>query len=221
MNGLFEKDLRLILRRKLTVVVLLMILIVMGLSSDNLFLTGYGTAIAGFLAMGTVSCDEADNGFAFLFTLPVTRRQYVTEKFFFIGACTLVGWLTSLVVAAAVSAIRDTGYGVYGQIPVNAAILMVVFAMIAISTVIQMKFGVEKSRVVLLLCVGALCATGMVVSRAGGSSGTRSEFGAGHPAQGTGIPSDAMILLVIAAASAVVVFVAYQWGVRIMEKKEF
>lgn len=221
MNGLFEKDLRLILRRKLTVVVLLMILIVMGLSSDNLFLTGYGTAIAGFLAMGTVSCDEADNGFAFLFTLPVTRRQYVTEKFFFIGACTLVGWLTSLVVASAVSAIRDTGYGVSGQIPENAAILMVVFAMIAISTVIQMKFGVEKSRVVLLLCVGALCAAGMVVSRAGGGSGTRAEIGTSYPAQGTGVPSDAVILLAIAGVCAVVVFIAYQWGIRIMEKKEF
>ncbi len=157
MNGLFEKDLRLILRRKLTVVVLLMILIVMGLSSDNLFLTGYGTAIAGFLAMGTVSCDEADNGFAFLFTLPVTRRQYVTEKFSFIGACTLVGWLTSLVVASAVSAIRDTGYGVSGQIPENAAILFVVFAMIAISTTIQMKFGVEKA-VSSFCCVSAHCA---------------------------------------------------------------
>lgn len=221
MNGLFEKDLRLILRRKLTVVVLLMILIFMGLSSDNLFLTGYGTAIFGFLAMGTVSCDEADNGFAFLFTLPVTRRQYVTEKFLFTGACTLVGWLTSMAVAAAVSAIRDTGYGVSGQIPENVAILFVVFAMIAISTTIQMRFGVEKSRVVLLLCVGALCAAGMVASRAGGGSGTSAGLGTGYQAQGAGVPSDAMILLVIAGASVVAVFIAYRWGIRIMEKKEF
>lgn len=217
MNGLFEKDLRLILRRKLTVLVLLMILIVMGLSSDNLFLTGYGTAIFGFLAMGTLSCDEADNGFAFLFTLPVTRRQYVTEKFLFTGACTLVGWLTSMVVAVAVSAIRDTGYGVSGQIPENAAILFVVFAVIAISTTIQMRFGVEKSRVVLLLCVGALCAAGMVVSRAGGG-GSGADADQMHSSI---VSSDAMILLAITGVCAVVVFIAYQWGVRIMEKKEF
>ena len=74
MNGLFEKDLRRILRRKTSVLVLLMVLIVMGLSSDNLFLTGYGTAIFGFLAMGTVNSDEIDNGFSFLFTLPITRK---------------------------------------------------------------------------------------------------------------------------------------------------
>lgn len=218
MDGLFEKDLRLILRRKLTVLVLFLILVVMGLSSDNLFLTGYGTAIFGFLAMGTVSCDEADNGFAFLFTLPATRKQYVTEKFLFTGACTLVGWLTSLVVAVIMSAVRDTGYGISGQIPENAAILMVVFAMIAISTTIQMKFGVEKSRVVLLLCVGALCAAGMVVSRAGG---TGSGPDAGYQMHSSGIPSDAVILLAIAGVCAVVVFIAYRWGIRIMEKKEF
>lgn len=221
MDGLFEKDLRLILRRKLTVLVLFLILVVMGQSSDNLFLTGYGTAIFGFLAMGTVSCDEADNGFAFLFTLPATRKQYVTEKFLFTGACTLVGWLTSLVVAVIMSAVRDTGYGISGQIPENAAILMVVFAMIAISTTIQMKFGVEKSRVVLLLCVGALCAAGMVVSRAGGGSGTRDWLGTGYQAQDAGVSSDAVILLAIAGVCAVVVFIAYRWGIRIMEKKEF
>lgn len=216
MNGLFEKDLRLILRRKMSVLFLFMILIIMGLSMDSLFLTGYGTAIFGFLTMGTVTCDEADNGFSFLFTLPVTRKQYVTEKFLFAGAGTLAGWLISLMVAAAMSFIRNRENGIFDQIPENAAVLMVMLAVIAISTSVQMKFGVEKSRIVLLISMGALFAAGMVVSKAAGT-GT----GRGYQTQSGGEPSDMVIFLMIAVASAVAVFIAYQWGVRIMKKKEF
>lgn len=216
MNGLFEKDLRLILRRKMSVLFLFMILIIMGLSMDSLFLTGYGTAIFGFLAMGTVTCDEADNGFSFIFTLPVTRKQYVTEKFIFAGAGTLAGWLISLMVAAAMSFIRNRGNGIFDHIPENAAVLMVMLAVIAISTSVQMKFGVEKSRIVLLISVGALFAAGMVVSKAAGT-----ETGRGYQTQSVGGPSDMVIFLMIAVASAVAVFIAYKWGVRIMKKKEF
>ena len=138
----------------------------------------------------------------------------MTEKFLFTGNCILAGWLISLVVAAAMGIIRNTGYEISDQLPEKASILMVVFATIAVSTTIQLKFGVEKSRIVLLLCIGVSYAAGMVVSRAGGAGSDASYQG-----QSGGGPSDTMILLIIAGASAAAVFIAYQLGVRIMEKK--
>ncbi len=80
MRGLLEKDLRLTLCRKQTIMLFLFMTLVMGMSMDGSFLVGYLTMLMMMIAVGTLNYDEFDNGFAFLMTLPFDRKTYVREK---------------------------------------------------------------------------------------------------------------------------------------------
>ena len=65
MRGLIEKDLRLTLARKQTILIFFVMALIMGASMDGSFLIAYLTMLATILAVGTISYDEFDNGFAF------------------------------------------------------------------------------------------------------------------------------------------------------------
>lgn len=45
------------------------------------FVVGYIILVFGLFALNTISYDEMDNGYAFLFTLPISRADYVKEKY--------------------------------------------------------------------------------------------------------------------------------------------
>lgn len=83
MKGLFVKDIELMKQQKqffILVVVMEVILNLAGSGSVS-FATGYFTIVTAIFAITTISYDEFDNGLAFLMTLPVTRKQYVAEKY--------------------------------------------------------------------------------------------------------------------------------------------
>ena len=83
MKGLFVKDIELMKQQKqffILVVVMEVILNLAGSGSVS-FATGYFTIVTAIFAITTISYDEFDNGLAFLMTLPVTRKQYVVEKY--------------------------------------------------------------------------------------------------------------------------------------------
>ena len=54
------------------------------------FVFGYLTVMLSFLPITTLAYDDAENGAAYLFSLPVTRRGYVAEKYLFSIGFTLV-----------------------------------------------------------------------------------------------------------------------------------
>ena len=55
-------------------------LMITGINSS--FLMGYIPFICCTLTMGTISYDEYENGLPFLLTLPISRKEYVKEKYF-------------------------------------------------------------------------------------------------------------------------------------------
>lgn len=88
-RGLLIKDLCLMGEiRKLLLIILFVTAIFIFNGTSSTFLTGYIMIIIAFLVGMTISYDEMNNGLAFLMTLPVTRRQYVAEKFI----CGLLSW---------------------------------------------------------------------------------------------------------------------------------
>ena len=83
MKGLLIKDLKLMKNNgKNLLLVFLIIGTMMGIMTKELYAAvGYVTFIFTLFTVSTISYDEYDNGYPFLFTLPITRRQYVNEKF--------------------------------------------------------------------------------------------------------------------------------------------
>ena len=83
MKGLLVKDFKLMMLQKNFLLLILAIVIgMMILSDDMVFPIGFLSFIASLFTVSTISYDDFDNGNAFLFTLPITRNNYVIEKYF-------------------------------------------------------------------------------------------------------------------------------------------
>ncbi len=102
MRGLLRKDLELArLNIKMWGVLFFtgVIYLFNGKSMDGgSFFTAYMMFVSIGLSAGTISYDTSDHGMQFLLTLPVTRREYVKEKYLFcIGLTAVLGVISLLI----------------------------------------------------------------------------------------------------------------------------
>ena len=128
MRGLFEKDIRIIKNQKKMMLIFAGMGVLLLLSGVEIsFILPYMASVMTSVAISTISYDSMDNGNSFLFTLPVRRKDYATEKYFFVCG---FGAVSALIVAIAC--------GILLLVP------------------LQIKFGAEKSKIVILATVGIL-----------------------------------------------------------------
>lgn len=157
MKGLLVKDLRLLLGQKSNILFMVIICVMLMFAGNGVaFGTTYMVVLAGILGLGTVSYDAFENGMAYLLTLPIQRKTYVFEKYLFI-------FLSGVLAAIVMSGIglifvegsmqKDNITELFVSI---AAALVIVAVMISFMMPIQLKFGAEKSRIVIALIAGAL-----------------------------------------------------------------
>lgn len=165
MKGLVMKDIRLLLRQKTTLVVIVALGIFMSLNGGNpSFSLGYMMVISAMLVINTISYDYFENGMSFMFTLPVSRREYVLEKY-------LLAVLVELLVAVVAMAIQMAGLLLTGTADwtmfLGTGIGCMVSAMLILAMYIpvNLKFGPEKSRIALLILIGGIAAISYVVYR--------------------------------------------------------
>ncbi len=157
MKGLLIKDFMLLKSQKKFYITIAAIAVAMSVASRNAFtVISYLVVIMPLFAISTISYDEYENGYAFLFTLPVCRKDYVVEKYCF----SLILGVMSTVVAFLISLVL----GKVMNIPVDATALTatsVVFPiMLILNSVmlpVQLKFGSEKSRIA-LIAIGGISA---------------------------------------------------------------
>lgn len=161
MTGLLVKDIRLFLKRKSALVVFVAVAAFLALSENSSFVVGYSTMLAAIMALSTVSYDDLDNGMTFIMTLPITKRDYATEKYIFTLSLALIGWLFSVVLSLGIGFVKKSAGVPMGE---ALAILPSIILVMAIMLPIQIKFGAERSRVILIIIIGFVVATAYVVS---------------------------------------------------------
>ena len=84
MKGLLIKDFVYIKNQRVFLLILAAISVYFFVSGQNLFfVVTYVSAMFATLIVNTVSFDEQDGGMGFLFTLPISRKAYVLEKYVF------------------------------------------------------------------------------------------------------------------------------------------
>lgn len=216
MLGLIEKDLRLTLTRKQTLIIFLAIALFMGISMDGTFVIGYFTMLATIMSVGTISYDEFDNGFAFLMTLPFERKTYVREKYLLSLLFVAAAWSIGTILYCIGSVIRHNTAALSDELPVMPVLIPLFYLAAAIMIPLQLKYGAEKSRLALAVIFGIIAAV---------------IYGSTRLLDGTNILSRlAMTLesispvIALVALSGVCILVSYVFyllSVRIIEKKEF
>ncbi len=153
MKGLFMKDFLILKNQGKTLLIVFAMGIMMSLTFEPATLVFYVGMLGCLLALSTISYDEADNGYAFIFSMPIKRKSYVLEKYLFILASALVFLAISLLLSVIMSltGVFDMETLMEG-LPSMMLILLVTLAIVCdVMIPLRLKFGSEKSRIYLYL----------------------------------------------------------------------
>ena len=216
MRGLLVKEIELMKQQKqffILVVVMGIILNLTGSGSVS-FATGYFTIITAIFVITTMSYDEFDNGFVFLMTLPITRKQYVAEKYLLGTGLTIVAWAVATVLALICKFAANRGESVSEIMIGGVATIPVALLMLAMFIPLGIYFGVEKGRyIAIVLWIIIIAVVYALVKTMGFSEETVSAWLTGL---------NWGIAFAVAAWITVIGYLGSFWiSARFMEKKEF
>ena len=177
---------------------------------------GYLPFVISLFTLPTISYDEFDNGNAFLFTLPINRKIYIYEKYclvFLLGG-------SSLVLATLLAII----FGITRNIASIPEILITAITILPIMLIIQsvmipiqLKFGAEKGRIVIIGVSGFLFILGIVIIKA------TEHLGLDIRTYIDNLPMLSMTWFIVSsiAFAILMLFISMKISIAIMNKKEF
>lgn len=156
MKGLLIKDFMLLKNQKSFFIIIVAAAIGMStLMENSSFIIGYIAVIGSLFTLSTVRYDEFDGGNAFLYTLPITRKNYVFEKYEF--GLFISG--ISLFLATVIAMIADLmKYSVVLTDTIVTALLTLPITIILLSFMLpfHLKFEGEKSKFATIGAIGLI-----------------------------------------------------------------
>ncbi len=165
MKGLLIKDFKLMKGQKNFFLVIVVISLIMIITSPG---TSFPIGFLGFagslFSLSSISYDEFDNGNAFLFSLPITRKGYVQEKYVF----GLILGITSLLLGTLMSliAIIITEAGDFNEVLMTAGTLLpIILIILSIMLPLILKFGGEKGRIAIIGVMGFIAVVGLLFTK--------------------------------------------------------
>ena len=151
MKGLLIKDFMLLKNQKSSLLIVAVIAVAMTAYLENTsFLIAYLAFIGSQFARNTISYDDFDNGNAFLFSLPVTRKSYAAEKYAFGLLVGGGGWLFGSGAAIIAGMVKGTVSPV-DTLMIALLTFPMLLVLIAISVPFHLKFGAEKSGIAMIV----------------------------------------------------------------------
>ena len=218
MRGLICKDLRLMMVQKNFLIMLAAVALVsLAAMDDPMFVIMYMTLIFTSFILSTMSYDEFDNGFPFLFTLPITRKLYVREKYVLALLSGAAAWVLTTLLSAGSCIFSDGALPQLSWFAASFMVLPMLAVLIALMIPFKLKFGSENSRMALVIAVAA------VFALIGAVSGAMQAAGVSLDVLAATLPPMSMALCaaLMIAFSAFILLLSYTISVRIMERREF
>lgn len=165
MKGLLIKDFCLTCKnKKLIGILVFMAFFMFSMQGEDMggFIISFVTMLGGTLVLSTITTDEFDKSSMFLLTMPVKRSTYALEKYVFSFACSLTCWVASTVICC----IMDRS-GAVETVKMAVVLLLSISLFQLIMIPIQLKFGGENGRMVLMGIVVAIFGLGLIISKFG------------------------------------------------------
>lgn len=164
MKGMFVKDMEIMRGNMKTFigVYIIAIFCFLSTSAGPSFLISYVSVLAAVMALNTIASDDMDNGMPYIFTFPISRKEYVKEKYLLGAGMVTVLWAVAVAIAIGVNA---SGYRMvsWEELIASAAVglFLAVFAN-AVVFPVQLKYGSSTGRLVLLVLVFGIMAVGWI-----------------------------------------------------------
>lgn len=146
MKGLMIKDFALVWHNKKMFLVMFVIMFLAVQNYTNYtFVIGYNTMLFILLILNTMTMDEYYKSMPFMMTLPVKRETYIAEKYVLMLGFSFIGALLTTLICIVIH------QEMAGQLAVEGLFIYLVMAMFQLLMLpIQLKFGGEKGRIVLI-----------------------------------------------------------------------
>lgn len=220
MKGLLIKDIRLLQKQKTLLVVALCFLVLMGftlgIGYTSVPSVAFFVFFAAMSALSTINYDKFDNGFSFLFTLPITPKMYVQAKYLLIF---LFGGATWLFISGLLVA-----HQYINNMPLNSDTYMNLYSigisamlLVAITVPSLLRFG--QNTTLIGLFIAALTFVLLMNFRVNTASSEPTFLASVVETMGTW--PIAYIALLVFFLTLLVIFISYKISVRIMQRKEF
>lgn len=218
MRGLLMKDFYMLLEMKkfAGMMAAIGLLLLITNSGGEGFVISYMTIMSAFMVLSTLSQDEGGKGIQFLLTLPVTRKIYVKEKYCLGLLNGIVFWLVSAVAVGIATAVRNRE-----TVPVDfiwecLLYLTVLFAMLALMLPVQLKYGGEKGRLVIVIAVAVILCVAI------GSA----KFMEGANVDASGVVEwiaahNVFCYGLLVAVLLALLWISYRISLHVMEKKQY
>ena len=189
---------------------------------DNSFVVSYFTMIGSLLVLTTISYDSFDNGLPFLMSLPVNGKTYAREKYAFSLIGLLISWAAGVVAQFVSMLLQQKSFDTLDLLSMDLAFLPVFLIIVSIMLPINLKYGPDKGRIILIVLIAigmaiALLGKKLLSSLLKDPDRLELEY---LIAKLSSIPKGTMVVAAF-AISILIFFITMMISVSIMDKKEF
>ena len=219
MKALFIKDIRIILKQqRVLICAFFAVITILAFATDN---SMYAVAFVLFLVptmmLTTISYDTFENGMSYIMSLPVSVKDYVTEKYILTVASSLI---FNIMATILINVVLSIGKGV-GVMPLELivnAMLAQFMVLIYISLVlpVDIRFGTDKGMIIVVLMAVVIGAVGPMLGNINVDSGLMYKL---SEAEITSVPVNQALLLM--SVGGVFVIVSYFISVKLMKQMEY
>lgn len=218
MKALLIKDMNLLKGQKQFFGALIAIMIMFTvIQNDPAFVITYITLMFSILTTTTMGYDDFENGMCYFLTLPISRRQYVTEKYIFGVLSSVCGVLGASVFTSASFLIRGINYPWDEWRAAVTVCILLIAAALSVTMPIQFKFGSEKSRMAIFGVFGAGCLGVFAIGKLCEAAGIKIE----ELLENALVKNLTTTFWGISIVSVIILVSSYLVSVRVLEKREF
>ena len=216
MKGLLLKDLSILKTQGRSAVLIMAIALFMLIAGNNTaFAVVYANILFVTFGITTISYDNYDNGYAFLFTLPISRKLYVMEKYVFSMLSIATGTVLSLILMIVVSFIKVDYILTTSEIAFVIGYGVSAIVISSIMLPVNLKFGPEKGRIAMVVLIAIVMSGIFAMAKISGTMDLTCVY--------LGIKgSPAFIIIGIFSVIVLLILAgSYLISCKIMENKEF
>ncbi len=217
MRGLLVKDFKLMkMQKNFFLIIVAVSIFIVATSEDSSFAIGFLGFVGSLFTLSSISYDEFDNGNAFLFSLPITRKSYVIEKYSFGLIIGCSSWMFGTIISLIAVQVKNTG-SFTDTLIIALMVLPTVLFLLAIMLPFQLKFGGEKGRIAIIGAMGLISVIGIIITKIAEVLGVDFEeiF---NSLSALNIQISIALLIVV---SLFILFLSYEISLKIINKKEF
>ena len=212
MKGLLMKDLAFVKLQAKSMIIIFLLVVFMLLQGSNFeFVIVYANIIFTMFVVTTINYDYFENGCAFLMTLPISRKMYVSEKYVLAFLAAGCGLIADVIFMMIVHFLKEEY--VFGMDNLIFALAYVLGSLVFVALMlpIELKYGPEKARIAMIVVVAIIFAGVFVFAG----------MGPEEPVERLLSFTKVQLLGLSAVVVIGLLGVSYIISCKVMEKKEF